>query len=62
MMHVDKIISSIALMLNIFNWNTISLITGSILAVVMIVYYVIRIYQRLKENKHYKNKENDENT
>lgn len=48
LMHIDKIISSIALVLSAISWDQISLITGSILACVMTVYYVIGIIKKLK--------------
>lgn len=48
LMHVDKVVSSIALVLSAINWDQISLITGSILAIVMTVYYIVGTIRKLK--------------
>ncbi len=54
-MHVDKLVSSIALVLSVVNWNQVSLITGSVLAVVMTTYYVVCTIKKIGENKNGKN-------
>ena len=49
-MHADKFISTLAIILNIIAWEKISLIAGAVLAVVMTIYYVINIIQKLNNN------------
>jgi hypothetical protein len=48
-MHVDKFISTIAIVLNIAAWDKISLVAGAILAIIMIVYYMQGIYYKWKD-------------
>jgi len=55
LMHTDKIISSIALVLSAISWDQISLITGSVLAVIMATYYIICIVKKIKGNGDKKN-------
>jgi hypothetical protein len=50
-MHADKLISTIAIVLNIAAWDKISLVAGAILAIIMIVYYTQGIYYRWKDRK-----------
>lgn len=55
-MHIDKIVSSIALVLSVINWNQISLITGSVLAIIMSIFYIISIFRKV-QGKDKKEKE-----
>lgn len=50
-MHADKIISTIAIVLNIVAWDEVSLIAGAILAIIMIMYYIQRMYYQWKDRK-----------
>jgi len=51
-MHLDKFISTFAIILNVIAWDRISLITGAILAIVMTVYYLYAIYCKAKDRKN----------
>lgn len=47
-MHIDKLISSIAITLSLVNWNEVSLITGSVLAIVMTIYYIVSTVKKIR--------------
>lgn len=49
-MHIDKLISSVALILTATAWDRVSLIAGSVLAIIMIIYYVVSTYCKIKEH------------
>ena len=51
-MHVDKLISTIAIILNIAAWDKVSLVAGAILAIIMILYYSQGIYYKWKDRKN----------
>lgn len=48
-MHADKLISTLAIVLNVAAWDKISLIAGAVLAIIMIVYYIQGIYYKWKD-------------
>jgi len=53
-MHIDKFISTVALILTATAWDRVSLIAGSILAVIMIIYYMVSTYYKIKEHNNKK--------
>jgi hypothetical protein len=58
-MHIDKLLSGIAFILNIHFWNTFGAILTPILTAVLIVYYGIKIYKQLKNKENGNSKRSD---